>query len=346
MTLLDTHCPPQHAIMGSHARAVARTLDAIGIDSATLFATAGINRELGNDPMSRLPAEAVTRLYRACVEASGDPYFGLAVARHASLANMHALGQGLAVSATLDDFCHRLERYVGLVSKVVRVRAEQSGDAYSLHFDPLGEVCGQSEDFFLGFLVLAMRQLHAPGFKPQRVEFHHAAPVDGGAPYAALFAAPVSYGHASARLVFDRAAMRAPLHGACAELAQVNDQIAVAYLAKLDRDDVIAGTRQKIVELLADGNCSRERVAAALRLSPSLLHTRLTQRGTHFQQLLDSTRKELAYGYLSQSQRSVTEVTFLLGFSDAGNFTRAFRRWAGVSPSEFRQGFQLAGMQA
>lgn len=337
MKLLDTNGTAQNGMMGSHALAVARTLDAIGIDSAGIFAAAGIHEELSNDPMHRLPPDAMVRLYRVCVRETGDPYFGLQVARHAHLSNLHALGQGLAVSATLREFCLRLERYVGLVSKVARLRAADEDGEFSLWIEPQTEVCGEAEDCFLAFVVLSMRQLYKPGFKPLRVEFSRPMPQAGGAPYDDLFCAPVSYGNGCARLVFERAAMMVPLRGACAELAQVNDQIAAGYLAKLDRQDVITCVRQKIIELLDSGSCSRERVAAALGLSPSVLRTRLAQRGTGFQELLDSTRKELAYSYLSQSARTVTEVSFLLGFSDTGNFTRAFRRWAGVSPSEFRQ---------
>jgi AraC-like DNA-binding protein len=78
-------------------------------------------------------------------------------------------------------------------------------------------------------------------------------------------------------------------------------------------------------------------VAASLFMSATTLQAKLAQRGTSFQQLLDDTRKELACSYLRQATRSVTEVTFMLGFADTSNFTRAFKRWTGVSPTEFRQ---------
>jgi AraC-like DNA-binding protein len=100
---------------------------------------------------------------------------------------------------------------------------------------------------------------------------------------------------------------------------------------------VIIGVKQKIIEYLPDGDCSRDRVASALCMSPTTLQLKLSQRGTNFQQLLDDTRKELACSYLSQAARSVTEITFLLGFSDTSNFTRAFKRWTGVSPTDYRQ---------
>lgn len=323
--------------IGSYGLAIARALDACGIDSARIFAAVGIQGELSNDPMMRLPTETMTRLYRMCVDVTHNPYFGLAVSRHIHISNLHALGYALAASATLLDFCKRLERYMRLVSQVVKVSTVETDNEVVLRLDHLVPLCGETEDCFLGFLVLTMRQLYKPGFNPLRVGLNHTVPLEGAEPYEALFRAPVGFSYGASELVFERAALLKPLDGSCPELAHVNDKIAIGYLARLDKNDVITGVTQKIIELLPDGECNREKVAAALCMSPAALHIKLTQRGTHFQELLDHTRKELACGYLQQSARSVTEVTFLLGFADTSNFTRAFKRWTGVSPTEFRQ---------
>ena len=118
--------------------------------------------------------------------------------------------------------------------------------------------------------------------------------------------------------------------------AQVNDNIAIDYLACLDRSDVITGVTRKVIDLLPDGECSRDKVASTLGMSPGTLQLKLSQHGTNFQKLLDDTRKELGCSYVQQPTRSVTEITFLLGFNDTSNFTRAFKRWTGMSPTEYR----------
>ena len=81
-----------------------------------------------------VPAATMTRLYRACVEVTNNPYFGLAVARHIHVSNLHALGYALAASATLMDFCHRLARYMRLVSQVTDVLLEEDGAEVHLRF--------------------------------------------------------------------------------------------------------------------------------------------------------------------------------------------------------------------
>ena len=326
-----------YTTIGSYGMAIARTLDAAGIDSGRIFRSLGIDGTLSNDPMSRLPAATMTRLYRACVDVTHNPYFGLQVARNIHVSNLHALGYALAASATLMDFCRRLERYMRLVSQVTNVHLGEQGDEVHLRFEHLVELSGETEDCFFAFLILTMRTLYKPGFNPLRVAFRRPMPLEGAGPYEKLLRAPVSFSNVDGLLVFDKATLQLPLSGSCPELAQVNDNITISYLAKLDKNDVVTGVVQKIIEFLPDGEFGRDKVAAALCMSPTTLQARLAQRGSNFQQLLDDTRKDMACSYLRQGGRSVTEVTFLLGFADTSNFTRAFKRWTGVSPTEFRQ---------
>jgi AraC-like DNA-binding protein len=326
----------QRTTIGSYGLAIAKALESCGVDSARIFRAAGVPTDLSNDPMSRLSVATLTRLYRTCVDVTNNPYFGLTVARFVHISNLHALGYALAASATLMDFCRRLERYFRLVSQSAKVSVTEAGDNVILRFDYLAEISGETEDAFFSFLVLTMRLLYKRGFNPVRVEFHRPMPREGAEPYEALMHAPVSFSQTDGVLVFEKADLMQPLDGSCPELAQVNDNIVVSYLARLDKSDVITGVTQKIIEFLPDGDCGRDKVANALCMSPTTLQSKLSQRGTNFQQLLDDTRKELARSYLQQPARSVTEITFLLGFTDTSNFTRAFKRWTGVSPTDFR----------
>jgi AraC-like DNA-binding protein len=327
----------QHTTIGSYGLAIARALESSGVDSARIFRAVGVPTDLSNDPMSRLPTATLTRLYRACVDVTHNPYFGLTVARYVHISNLHALGYALAASATLMDFCRRLERYFRLVSQAAKVSVTEAGDEVHLRFEYLVELSGETEDAFFCFLVLTMRMLYKQAFNPLRVEFHRPMPREGSGPYEALLRGAVSFAQPAGLLVFNKADLMQSLDGSCPELAQINDNIVVGYLARLDKNDVVSGVTQKIIEFLPDGDCSRDKVASALCMSSTTLQFKLSQRGTNFQHLLDDARKELACSYLRHATRSVTEVTFLLGFTDTSNFTRAFKRWTGVSPTDFRQ---------
>ncbi len=328
----------QPSTIGGYALAIAKALTHYGVEVEAIFAGQGIPMAIGNDPMWRLPVGTMTALFRASVAATGDPYFGLTVARFIHISNLHALGYAMAASSTLMDLCKRVARYFHLVSQTGEVMVEEVGEQVILRCRMVADVCGETEDAFLGFLVLSMRQLHKAEFHPLRVELHHAMPAQGGQPYEQLFRSPVLFGVAETTLVLDRADLLQPLTGACPELAQHHDQIATGYLARLDRNDVIARLRHKIVEYLPDGECSRERLAAAMCMSETTLQNQLRRRGTTFHAVYDETRKEMACAYVSQSARSLTDIAFLLGFSDCSNFTRSFKRWTGSSPTAYRRG--------
>jgi AraC-like DNA-binding protein len=326
----------QPTTIGSYTVAIARALDASGVDSKRIFSAMGVPLDLSTDPMTRLPVATMTRLYQACVDVTNNPYFGLTVAKHIHLTHLHALGYSLAASGTLMDFCRRLERYFRLVSQVAKVSVDQVGDQVLLRFEYLVDLSSETEDAFFGFLIRTMRLIHKQEFSPLRLEMRRPVPHEGDEPYQTLFRCPVLFSQLSGLVVFNRADLMQVLSGSCPELAQVNDNIVISYLARLEKNDVITGVTQKIIEFLPDGDCTRDKVASALCMSPTKLQLKLSQRGTNFQQLLDDTRKELACSYLSQASRPVTEITFLLGFSDTSNFTRAFKRWTGLSPTDYR----------
>jgi len=109
----------------------------------------------------------------------------------------------------------------------------------------------------------------------------------------------------------------------------------MGFISK-DKLDLPSHVCSKLIELLPSGNCSRELIANSLHMSVSTLHEKLKRAGTNYQQLLHQTRKEHAEHYISQGDLSLTEVAYLLGFSDSGNFSRAFKGWEGISPREYR----------
>ena len=91
-----------------------------------------------------------------------------------------------------------------------------------------------------------------------------------------------------------------------------------------------------IVADLASGTLSKKRVAEKLHLSPRNLQLKLAAKETSYQDILLNTRQRLALSYLNQSKFAITEIAFLLGYADSSNFTRAFRHWHGVSPTDYR----------
>ncbi len=96
-------------------------------------------------------------------------------------------------------------------------------------------------------------------------------------------------------------------------------------------------TRAVLLEGLPSGQFSTDTVAKRLGMSKRTLQRRLGAENTNFQRVLNATRQDLAKHYLSTTDLSVAEVSYLLGFHDPNSFFRAFRDWLGLTPGEFRQ---------
>jgi AraC-like DNA-binding protein len=129
----------------------------------------------------------------------------------------------------------------------------------------------------------------------------------------------------------------APLPAGNAELARQNDEIVVRYLARLATARVSSRVQQALLEALPDGAPSKEAIARKVAMSPRNLQRHLAHEGTSFKTLLNDARVHLARNYIEEGRLSVTEIAFVLGFADTSTFSRAFKRWTGMSPKHFAE---------
>ncbi len=324
--------------LATYTEAITRALEAAGVDPVEVLREARVEHVRSNDPLLRITDSDINAIYERAVAVTGDPYFGLRVAGFILPGMLHALGYALLASETLEDFCHRLVRYWALVAQSADFSVEEEGGELRLQAVARNAaLCFETEDTYVGLVLRLMRMVYQEDLRPLRLTLRRPMPAGGDGPYRELTGSPVEFGQGSVSLYFDLATMRQPLPGASRELAQYNDQIVMRYLEKLDRDDIVNRVRAHIVSGLSGGSFSRADIAQSVHMSASTLQVKLARMGLSFQQLLDETRQELALGYVEQSRLSITEIAFMLGFSDLSNFIRAFKRWTGKSPMEFRR---------
>lgn len=323
----------------SWAKAIKRALEAAGHDGVAFFGQAGLDLRSLDDPDARYPIERTTRLWRLAVQATGDPCFGLKVAQYVAPTTFHALGYALVASPTLKHAFERIVRYYRIVSNAAKLELLARGDEYHFRIvtPPAGpQLADEALDAFVAVHVRLCRGLAGAAFAPLRVHLQRPAPADARC-FESVLRAPIRFDADTTLLAFDRATFEKPLDGANAELARHNDQVVLKYLARFDRADVRTRVEAALVERLPHGEPSQAKVAAALHLSVRGLQRRLAEEGTTYQELLDATRRELAQSYLRDPAYSIGDVTYLLGFSDTSSFTRAFRRWTGRAPSQYRR---------
>jgi AraC-like DNA-binding protein len=325
-------------VIASWAVAVAEALDERGINSGEIFAEAGIDIATSRDPSTRYPANKMTRVYQLSEEVTGDPSFGLSIAEYVHPTSLNALGYSLFASKDLESFCRRIVRYFGVVSTNAVTEVESNDREFQLSMLPaIGLTCYAPQDAWLATLLRFSRFIYRPTFNPLRVYLRRPEPSRNVDKFNACFRAPIEFGSAENTLTFDIRDMMVRLPAANAELARQNDQVVMSLLKQIDRSDIIARVRASFIGLLPSGECSKQNVAAQLNMSERTLQNRLMARGTSYSALLSETRRELAEQYMNQRLYSVSEVAFLLGFSEISSFSRAFRAWTSESPSRYRE---------
>ena len=313
-------------VIASWAVAVAEALDERGINSSEIFAQAGIDITTARDPSTRYPADQMTRVYELSEEVTGDPSFGLSIAEYVHPTSLNALGYSLFASQDLESFCRRIVRYFGLVSTNAVTEVESTSQEFHLSMLPaIGRTCYAPQDAWLATLLRFSRFIYRPTFNPLRVYLRRPRPGRSEDKFNAWFRAPIEFGSARNALAFDVRDMTVRLPAANAELARQNDQVVMSLLRQINRSDIIARVRASFIGLLPSGECGKQNVAAQLNMSERTLQNRLMARGTSYSTLLGETRRELAEQYMNQRLHSVSEVAFLLGFSEISSFSRAFR---------------------
>lgn len=330
----------QLTTVASWAAVIWRALEARGIAPRPVFEHAGVDTAHLHDAGARLPLAAMTRLWEAAVEETGDPCFGLSAGQHVHPTTFHALGYAWLASRSLREALDRFVRFTRLVSTAMTLRTIAVGAELELALEPVGgaqPVSPAAADAAAASVVAMCRTSYGATFHPLRIRLQRPRP-PCEPQFAAFFGAPIAYGAPDNALVFAAADLDCVLPTGNSELARAADEVILRYLARFDREDVATQARMKLMDLLPSGQVSARHVADALHLSTRSLQRKLAAHGTGLARLLEDTRRELAGQYVRNSRLSVGEVTYLLGFSEPASFTRAFRRWYGVSPSAFRQG--------
>ena len=233
----------------------------------------------------------------------------------------------------------RLVRYQRVISTLsdYRLRTLDGVVELSLNLAPHGpDIHPVTLDAAMAIIVQMCRLALQVSLRPARVALRREQPSCADR-FSAFFQCPVEFSARLNAIYLDAGLLEQPLPSANPELARANDRVVIDYLNRFDRETLSMQVRARLIDLLPSGQPTQAQVAETLHMSVRNLQRRLHAEGTSFKQLLDETRRELAVQYVRQAYRPIGEITYLLGFSEPSNFTRAFRRWTGSTPMGFRQ---------
>ncbi len=302
-------------------------------------------RSIGLDPAeihafdARIPLETYLFIQDSAAEYVHDPYFGLHYGEFAEVGSWSILGYLMMNCKNLGEALEKSGRYQHIIGNLIQARAE-------LHFlkakaifftpphaPPMSRHCFEAT--FSSSLHI-MRNLAGKKLNPLEVTFIYPQP-DSTAEYERVFCCPVRFGQKENSITIEPWVLNLPVRMANPMLRDHFEQYAQEVLAEMERKDSTSqAVTRTLLAHLDDESMSIQKVAREMSVSVRTLQKRLETEGVVFSDLLRDVREHLAKKYLRENY-SVEQITYLLGFSEPSVFRKAFKKWSGVTPREYRQ---------
>ena len=304
-----------------------------------MLTEAGIDRELFADPDNLITYAARDRLFRQCVSRTGCQYFGLLVGQRMNLKALGLVGLLMRTSPNAGRALVSIVNLLHLHSQGAVMALRVDEDVAMLTYDafePGLEATDQTGAGAVAMMLNVMRTLCGPDFRPIEASFGHRRPADIE-PFRKFFKVPLYFDAEHYALVFSRDWLDVRPPGADDELQQLLqkqvDVLESRYsLAFPDQ------VRQVLRSALITGYFSESEIAALFSMHSHTFRRRLDASATSFHELVDECRFEMAREMLLNTSLSVSEISASMGYSRASSFIRAFRRWSGLTPGEWRKG--------
>jgi len=312
-------------------------LDSFDVPSAPLLKRYGLTEADLGDSDRAGSFRDMSRLLEQCTQETQCSYFGLLLGSTADLFSLGLVGRLARHSPTVGEAVEALGTYFSLHDTGGTVDLVADGDtatfSYTLHATHVAAP-EQLHDFVVGMMVGVLRQLCGADWRPSLVMLPRKRPPKL-APYRTVLGGALRFDSARTAVAFPGSWLARPVEGADPLLHRL---LLREVCAGIEKHGALIGNdvRRVIIALLHEGHCSRGEVAHALNLHERTLCRYLQASGTTFQYLLDEVRSEIAQQLLRHTHASMSEIAHELGFRNSTVMARAFRRWQGMSPRDFR----------
>jgi AraC-like DNA-binding protein len=318
-------------------RVFVEAMDRLGYDMDPVLAQAGFCRsDFERDPDARIPCSASVPMFQRAARQRPLKNPGVRVAAVTPIGAFPLLDYVVVTCDTVGGAIGQLARYFRLVDAPHVLHFQDGEDPIRVvlesrdgHNSPFGF------EFGVALNLLHIREEVGDGFRASYASFRHMP--DDAAEIEQVLGCPVKTGAIWNGFALSRSAWDLPLRRRDPILANLLQRQADEAIARLPATDgVIHDVQRALVPRVAGGDTRIQAVARALATSVRSLQRRLAADGSSYQQLLDLARKDAAERHLTESVLSIGEVAYLLGYSEAAAFNRAFRRWHQQTPQAFR----------
>lgn len=302
--------------------------------AGTAFATTGIST-IG----ARIPDADFNQLVSNAQALTGDPALGLKLGLRLNLSAHAVLGQAFITCTDLAQAIELFLKYSHLLASGLHFEFETVGEQCVLTIvsTPGAVSIEFGYELFYGALINTLRGLlNAPDLY-LRMEMPYGEPAHS-ALYYDVFGEDIHFNTPQGRILFHRNLLGTPLPSSNPVLRNLYEAECARLLADLEEEHSAAERTLRLLRKLEGQYPQMPQIAAMLNLSPRTYRRRLDEEQQSFQQLLDQVRAEHATRYLQNKRLPLSSIAYMVGFSDASNFRRAYLKWTGKSPREVRRG--------
>jgi AraC-like DNA-binding protein len=311
----------------------------LGLDTQELLTSAGLSHALIADANQRIAAESADALWQHAYEMANDPYLALHAAEALPFGAYKVLDFIVGNAPTIGAGLTRVLHYFPIVDPRGTLSiAEEPGALVITMESGHGALPGPAQEFTLAALVLRSRASTDISWPVQQINFAMEAP-DNPTEHERIFGCPIRFDQPRAQLVVARETWDRPVSGSDSALFGVLEEHATRLLHELSNaqpPSLLDRVRGVLREELSGGDVSAVHVAKRLGVGERTLQRRLGEVNTTFIEVLANAREQMACEYLREPGVSIAEVAFLLGFAEQSSFTRAFKRWTGKPPGDWR----------
>jgi len=333
----------QHNIPPHPIRSLLPALDAmeaLGFDRQTLLQGTGILLSQLEDPEVRITLQQELAFYGKVMKSCNDPTIGLKLGEHFFPQRYGLFGYALMSAATFRHALTLIDSFGRLTFTFFTLRPGVSGKHawLSMSDSPLVDeaLIALYLDRDMSACVLAFQEILGTSFLPEQICLSH----DGHgrqASYREYFGCDIEFSADCGKVVFASDLLDKPLPHSDPDSAHHLYQQCQLLIAKLTSQGLFIDDVRRLILSRPGFFPDIDYVAEQLGLSSRTLRRRLTAEGSSYRQLLDEVRYGLAREYLETTCLPMEEISNLLGFTEPGNFSQAFKRWSGLPPSEWRQ---------
>jgi len=319
---------------------------ACGLDARTLVAAAGLPPRCLGEPDLKVPAHLVGQLLEQAAAQAGEPAFGLRLAESRRLSNLGPLALLVRDEPTLRRALEALMQHIHVHNEAVAVQVDEFGGLLAIRTELTHDGEGsqrQATELVVGVTCRVLQIFMGAHWHPRLVCFTHAAPPRLTVHHRVLGPA-VEFGHEFNGIVCNAADLDAPNLGADPVMARYSQSLLAPALARSDR--YVDRVRQLIVLLLPRGLCRVEVVAQHLGVDRRTVHRKLVDEDSSFSDLLEAERRALAARYVEGTDRPLTDIAALLGFSAPSVFSRWHAASFGVSAARRRSATRRSPLKA